>query len=662
MRAKSLARRGDVRDAEALYLSVLEKFPANKRARDGLDALGLPRPESTAELPQDEISRIAGLYNRGALEQVLKAGEGLPVRYPRSLAIRNLLGAAYVGLGQFEQAADWFRQMLEIDPHNADGHKNLGYALNALGRHEDAVDCYRKALATYASSAEVHYNLAAALHELTDHDGAIEHYERAMALDPGDAEIPNNLGVLFEETDRLEQAMACYMKALTLTPDSAVPHYNLARVLQALHREDEAIGHYQEAIRINPDNAEALDNLGIIYMDLGRSDDSIACLTKSLLINPDAAEVHNNLGNTLQTVGRADEAADCYRKALALDPGLGEAHSNLSMVTRYESDDPHIAQMLALLDRPTLPDKDRMHLSFALGKAFDDSGDPAQAFSHFAAGNRLFRATLAYDSADDRRLFNDLKSAFSETLPTLGADYLSATATGQKPVFIVGMPRSGTTLVEQILAAHSQVHGAGELSTLGTGVIRTRWSSLGLTAEALRQVRESYLAGMAKIGASQPWLSDKMPLNFRWLGFVIGALPEARIIHVKRDARAVCWSIFRHYWSTGGNPYAYDLREIAAYYRLYEELMDFWHRTFPGRIYDLSYEQLTEQQEAETRNLLEVVGLDWEEACLDFHEVDRPVRTSSSMQVRRKLYQGSSEAWRQYAEFLEPMFDALGSR
>jgi tetratricopeptide (TPR) repeat protein len=662
LKAKSLAKSGDIQNAENIYLSILEKFPGNKRARHGLTALRAPRQESKADPPQDGINHIFALYNQGAFEKVLMEGEGLSELYPRSLVLLNLLGAANVELQNFGQAAEYFRRTLKLNSDYAEGHKNLGYALNELGRHGEAIECYTKALQLDPDSAEAHYNLGVTLHQVSDYEGAIEHYEKAIRLDPGDVEMPNNLGALFEETDRLDEAIACYTKALTLSRNSAVPHYNLGRVFQKLHRKEKAMEHYREAIQIDPDCAEALNNLGVIYQELNRCDEAIACLTESLRINPNSAEAHNNLGNTLQAIARADEAADCYRKALTLRPHYCEAHSNLSGVTKYKAGAPHISQMLELVNHHGLSATDRTHLNFALGKAFDEIGDKARAFSHILEGNRLFGEKLNYQIADDRRLFDDLKSAFSKNVPVLNTADLSAEATSQRPIFIVGMPRSGTSLVEQILAAHSQVFGAGELGHLGTSVINTDWSSSGLNIEIIRKIRGEYLAEISKISAAEPYVTDKMPLNFRWLGFVISALPEARIIHVKRDARAICWSIFKHYWSSAGNQYAYDLRGVAEYYKIYEDLMSFWHGTFPDRIFDLTYERLTEYQEDETRKLLEFIGIDWEEACLNFHELDRAVRTSSSMQVRQKMYQGSSEEWQKYADQLAPMFEALESR
>jgi hypothetical protein len=331
----------------------------------------------------------------------------------------------------------------------------------------------------------------------------------------------------------------------------------------------------------------------------------------------------------------------------------------LSIVKEYQVDDPQIHQMLELLERCTASDKDRMHLNFALGKAHDGIGKHDEAFLHFSDGNRLRKEELEYDISSARAPFARIKSRFSQAVSALDGFKESEDARGQRPVFVLGMPRSGTTLVEQILASHSQVYGAGELALLGQSVNTFDWDSTQLSSDQLSSIRKSYFSGLAKIGAPEPYITDKMPLNFLWIGLIFAAIPEAKVVHVKRDARATCWSNFKHYFSRKGTGFAYDLQDVAEFYKLYSDLMAFWHQKFPGQIYDLNYEMLTEHQEDETRKLIKHVGLDWEDQCLEFHKTRRAIRTASATQVRQKMYQGSSEEWRKYERHLAPMVELL---
>jgi hypothetical protein len=249
-------------------------------------------------------------------------------------------------------------------------------------------------------------------------------------------------------------------------------------------------------------------------------------------------------------------------------------------------------------------------------------------------------------------------SAFAADLATISAGSHDPAGVAPRPIFIVGMPRSGTTLVEQILASHSQVHGGGELRLLFDAIEAAGWQSGPPEPDRLRSVRESYLSGLAGLDSAGPYVTDKMPGNFWWVGFILSALPEARVINVRRDARATCWSIFKSFFP-GEVRYAYDLRETAAHYRIYADLMKFWHERFPGKIHDIVYEDLIDNQEAETRRLLDYAGLGWEKDCLDFHRTQRAVLTASAAQVRRRLYRGTSQEWRRYEQQLQPLIELL---
>ena len=470
----------------------------------------------------------------------------------------------------------------------------------------------------------------------------------------------NNLGNALSDLGSLEEALASYDRAVGIRSDYARAHCNRGNALKDLGRIEEAVGSYEAALAIDPRCAEAHNGLGNVSRDhLRRPDEAISSYDKALGINPDYAEAHNNRGNALKSVGRLEEAIASYEKALEIDPAYAQAHRNLSSARQYRQDDPQIRQMLRLIERPDLSDEARMHLSFALGKAYADTGDCDRAYAHFSDGNRLRKRQVRYDSAAARELLARIQTTFSKESPVLEVAAPSPGSDGPQPIFVLGMPRSGTTLVEQILASHSRVHGAGELGALDRSIAAIDWGSSRLSSSQLQSIRDSYRSALKRVGGSAPHVTDKNPLNFRWIGFILSAMPEAKIVHVRRDARATCWSNFRHCFSGAGIGFAYDLEDIAEYYRMYSDLMGFWHRWRPGKIYDLSYETLTEHQELETRKLLDYVGLEWEDACLDFHENRRAVQTASDTQVRQKMYRGSSDDWRKYAKHLEPLVEAL---
>ena len=374
---------------------------------------------------------------------------------------------------------------------------------------------------------------------------------------------------------------------------------------------------------------------------------------------PNEPDTANLLGATYAAPGQMDDANTSYTRALQINPVFARAYRILSTVRTYQDGDPQLRQMLQLLQQENLSKADRTNLNFAVAKAHEDTGNDDRAFSFLAEGNRLRKEVLCYDIPSSRALFARIKETFSKEIPVLRETEAPDPENHKRPVFVLGMPRSGTSLVEQILASHSQVHGAGELVLLGQSVNTVDWASRKLSSDQLRFVRESYLAGLGKLGRPEPYVVDKMPNNFWWIGFIFSALPDASIIHVKRDARATCWSNYRHYFSGRGNGYAYDLQDVTEYFKMYVDLMTFWHELFPGRIVDLAYESLTEDQEEETRKLLGQIGLGWESRCLEFHKTERAVQTASALQVRREMYQDSSCEWRKYEKYLEPMIEAL---
>ena len=312
-----------------------------------------------------------------------------------------------------------------------------------------------------------------------------------------------------------------------------------------------------------------------------------------------------------------------------------------------------------------LSEPDRIHLYFALGKVYGDVDQYDRCFNCLEKGNRLRSKQLGYTIDKDRILFAKIKELFSAESLALNAEGDSDTSI--QPFFIIGMPRSGTSLVEQILASHSKVHGAGELEAMARLAfpIISGQSNEDSNEEAILSRRKieslhnGYLETLTSLNVPETIIVDKMPGNFRFVGLILSAFPNAKIIHLDRDPIATCWSIYKHFFSSKGNGYAYDMDNLAEYYRLYRGLMSFWRGLFPKGIYELSYEDLTENQEEQSRKLLEFCELDWEEQCLNFYQTKRAVRTASSVQVRQKMYKGSSEAWRKYESHLQPLINGL---
>jgi len=486
---------------------------------------------------------------------------------------------------------------------------------------------------------------------------ALNANQKAVALSPEDAEAHNNLGNTLKDLGRFDEAEASYTKAIAFKPDYALALSNLGITLKELGRLEEAEASYTKAIAFKPDYALAHNNLGNTLKDLGRFDEAEASYTQAIALKPDFAEAHNNLGVILQELGRFDEAEASYTQTIALKPDFAEAHLNITSMKKFNAQDEQYFKMLEQYSDKNISEEQRCHINFGLAKACEDLGDFEQAFTHYSEGNVLRKKLLNYDINQDLEMFRKIKSNYPQIVQkSLEPDKLSKNS---MPIFIVGMLRSGTTLVEQIISSHSQVTGAGELSFAAQfgAAIATGFSEAN--DESLLNFRGKYLKKLKNVSNGNLIVTDKMPQNFRYLGLLAAAFPGAKIVHVKRTPAAVCWANYKQCFASKDIGYCYAIDDVLSYHKLYENLMEFWAKKLSKRIYNLDYELLTVNQESETRQLIEYLGLDWDENCLSPQNNTRSVATGSNFQVRQKVYQGSSEQWKKYEPFLNGAFDGL---
>jgi len=544
----------------------------------------------------------------------------------------------------------------------------LGAVLQDLGRLEQAVKSYDKALRINPDYADAYFNRGIALQKLGQPGAAIKSYDKAIRLEPDFADAYSNRGTALQDLGRLEQAVQSFEKAIQFKPDYAEAYYNRGIALHDLGHPEQAMNSYGKAIQFKPDYANAHCNRGNALHALGQLKAAITSYNKAIQIMPDYAIAYCNRGDALRDLGQMAEAVHSYDRAIQIKPDFAKAHYNLSMLKEYRPDDAQTGLMESLYTDSEPGGSDRIFLCHALARIYEDLGEYEKSFDYLEQGNRLHSIELDYNLDHDRRLFTTVRRIFSAAGEALERAP-DGTASIQ-PLFIVGLPRSGTSLVEQILASHSMVHGAGELATM-TNFVNPILSTLAdqnisqvkhrLSRNEIKSVHDGYLEELNVLKVPEKIITDKMPLNFRWIGFILSAFPEAKIIHLNRDPRATCWSIYKHYFSKG-NGYACDLVDLAEFYGLYTDLMSFWRERFPNTIYDLCYEDLTEDQETVTRKLLAYCDLQWEKQCLDFHQTKRIVQSLSAAEVRKKMYTGSSEAWRKYEAHLQPLIKGLASR
>jgi len=465
------------------------------------------------------------------------------------------------------------------------------------------------------------------------------------------------LAAVFGQTGRKNKAVNANQKAVILSPQDASAHSNLGNALQELGRFDEAEISLKKAIALKPDYAPAYNNLGVTLRDMGKLEEAEESFKQAVKLKPDFALAHSNLGNALHELGRLDEAEVSLKQAIVIKPNYAAVYRRLTLIKKFNKRDEIYLKMQDLYLDESLAEEQLCHINFGLAKASEDMGEVEQAFKHYREGNVLRKKLLNYDISQDIALFNQLKTSFPKiNINSLGDEYVSNKIS---PIFILGMPRSGTSLVEQIISSHSEVTGAGELSfvaqfgdSLAQGLSQTNKS-------ALIEFRKNYLTKLENFSNGNLIVTDKMPINFLYVGLIAAAFPEAKIVHVKRNAAALCWGNFKQYFPTKNIGYCYALGDVISYYKLYENLMDFWENSLGKRIYNLDYELLTVKQENETRNLIDYLDLDWDDEVLSPQNNSRIIMTASNAQVRKKVYQGSSQQWKKYELFLDGAFDVF---
>ncbi|HEX4144617.1 MAG TPA: tetratricopeptide repeat protein [Pirellulales bacterium] len=596
-------------------------------------------------------------------------------RYEQALAVRPDLAAVHVNLGgvlkdqgKLDEAAIRFERALALDPSLFQTQNVLGNIYCRQAKFDQAAVCFERAIAIKPNYATAHKNLGCVLAQQGRLHVAVAPLESAVALKPGLFQAHVTLGCIFQKLGKLDRAAASFRQAIALRPNNAEGHHTLGKVLRDLGQLDEACAEFERAITLKPELFPAHNSLGCALQEQEKLDRAVACYQQALAINADYAEAHHNLGVALKQLGRFDEAALHFDRAIALWPDYAEAHFGRVELKPTSAGDPELAALEALAaDAGRLPPDKMIFIHFALGMALEDAGDYARAFDHFQQGNALKRGVIHYDDAVSQRDFRLIAEFFDSGLldrfPAMGDP-------SPAPIFIVGMPRSGSTLVEQILASHPQVHAAGELDNLNQVIRKICVAADGqpvlfpqclgtFEGDRLARLGQAYLASLPALADGKIRITDKMLGNFFRVGLIRMMLPNARIIHTVRDPVDTCLSCFSKLFVCG-HGFSYDLAELGAFYRGYHQLMTHWRSVLPaGAMLEVSYEDVIDNQEHQARRLIEYCGLPWDDRCLDFHKHDRPILTASNVQVRQPLYRSSVARWRRYAPYIKPLLAQL---
>ncbi len=570
--------------------------------------------------------------------------------------------------GALQQASDIYSQILQDDPDHADANHLMGLLAHQSGNHELAAQLLLKAIHSSPTIHPLYFdNLATICISMGKLEDAANCYQEIIRSQPDQADAYRKLGNTRLQQGNLSAAVIAFRQAVRIMPNDASVHNSLGVAWLKQGQLLEAEKSLREAILVDADYHEAYGNLAIALKEQSRLEDAEAILKHSLHMSPQNASNCYNLANILSIQGKIQEAQAAYCKTLSIKPDYTEAFRCLSRLKKYACLDDETKKFTALYQNPDLLKDKKMHLGFALGKIHEDIGQYDAAFAYLSEANTLFRSSYNYTLKEDRAFFELLMSIFDQHYMRQYADSGNSDAT---PIFIVGMPRSGTSLVEQILASHAQVYGAGELEYLKQIV----WQSCEgdaasgfnflenikkLNAHELKKMGDAYISKMRSHSANSRFISDKMPHNFFYLGVIKTILPQAKIIHCQRDPLDNCFSIYKNYFSSSQR-YAYDLSELGEYYACYQTLMDHWHQVLPeNSIYDVQYEKIVENPQEQIKDLLQHCELAWDEKCLSFHNTERAVKTASIAQVRQPMHQQSVKLWKHYEQHLHPLLESL---
>jgi tetratricopeptide (TPR) repeat protein len=648
-----------------------------------------------------EVVRIRGLLEQRRYADALAAANVLAEQVPENRDVLYMAAVSQRYLGQIPAALETLDRLERHHPRFSRLHQERGHCHVALRDAPRAIEAYLKAVninvALPASWAKLEglYRMTGNrenAHMAADHVATLKNLPAEVVtatalfsdgdLAPAESIVRtylqkhgNNveamrlLARIGIAHDVLDDAEILLEAVLQLAPDYRKARFEYARVLLDRHKHTRAIEELEKLLAQEPENRQFKTLYATACVGIGANEKALSLYRQLLVDAPQAAELHLSIAHSLKTLGRRGESIDAYRAASAARPDYGDAYWSLANLKTYRFADDELERMLNEEARPGISPADRYHLCFALGKALEDRGDYEKSYSYYERGNQLKHAEIRYRPEIIER---NTRMQMSTCTRELFARRAGAGSGKADPIFIVGLPRSGSTLLEQILASHSRVEGTHELADIqrivhelqgreDAGTANPRYPRVlgDLSAEEFLRLGEKYLSDTRIYRTDKPFFIDKMPNNFRHIGLIHLMLPNARIIDARREPMACCFSNFKQLFASG-QEFTYSIEDIARYYRTYLALMDHWNAVLPGRILKIDHESIVEDLDANVRRLLDFCGLEFEPACLDFHKTERSVRTASSEQVRQPIFREGLDQWKNFEPWLGPLKTALG--
>ena len=648
--------------------------------------------------PRSLFNDILALLQERKTEQALASCRETLSRYPDDINILGLLGATLGDQGKFEEAENILGKVIDLAPTFAKPYEDLGTLLMQQQRAEEAIPLLEKSVRLDPKMEEAHFQLGKALAMVGRGEEADAAFERSFALspergmmalaaehhqagrleqaeklcrqvlqkNPGHVDALRMLGLIAAAAGDLEDAEHLLRQALENAPDHVPAMFELGRVLKELDHHEQAIEVYREIVKLHPDNPKAHFRLAGVLGPAALTELSAAAYQRCLDLAPQHAGAWLGLGHMLKTLGRQDEGIEAYQRCLELEPDFGEAYYSLANLKTYRFDDAQIQEMKERVASESVKEVSEVNFLFALAKAYEDRGDFDQAWHYYEQGNDKQRILVSYDPVQTETVNSDLIEFFNAEF---FKEHLNSGNPDRSPIFVLGMPRSGSTLVEQIIASHSQVEGTSELPYIGRiskSLNRNRADGMRypqvlseLEPRHFHRLGQDYLqmAAMHRVEGT-PRFIDKMPNNFPSVGLIHTILPNAKIIDARRHPMDACLGNLKQLYAKG-QTFSYDQSDIGEYYLQYQRMMDHWDEVLPGKVLRVQYEDTVADLESQVLRILEYLELPWEDGCLNFYDTERAVRTASSEQVRQPIYTSGVGFWRNYEPYLEELQEVL---
>ncbi len=609
------------------------------------------------------LKQALHLQQQGKLKEAESLYRQVLESEPNHIHGLNLLGALCVNSARPSEAVELIGRALEIKPDDPQALFNFALGLKEFGRYKEAVQALQKSLSLNPKNIAAMNALGSVLFDSGAPLEAIPLYQRALELQPDYTECWCNLSATLRETKQFDAALVAAEKALELAPKAPQVHSNLADLYRAQALFKEAAQEFQTVLNLAPGNPKAMINLANTYRESDQPEAAQDVLQQLLELEPKYAEAHNSLGYLQEQSGDRSAAGESFQKSILANPDKAIPHYRLAQLKGRKTSEEEVAAVQALLERSDIKDEERRYLFFALAVASDKEGLPDRAFEAWRQANNIEAKRFPYDELDTRTYYQAVAEALSNNVSRLK---LSSAPQLNAPLFIIGMPRSGTTLTGQILASHSSISSLGEVSfayDMAASVVKKIGTEYpegidNLSLEEIGQLGREYTGRYPESLSDQVYVIDNTPLNFPHIGLLSMALPNAKFIHCVRDPVDTCFSIYKLPFA-GAQSFAHDLKALGTKYSDYWKLMKQWQKMLSGRILDVQYEETVADIEAQSRRMFEFLDLPYEDSVLEFHKSKSLVRTPSASQVREPIYSDAVQAWKKYEAHLGPLIESL---